>query len=200
MSVKTFLHRVSRMMRLSACFLLVACAPLLKPSAAPERFDLGLGEMESVALARPIPFELRATPVLETSAMRYRLHYADPVKVREYARSRWAGTPAEILGQYLKSHLNQPGESGATSQPCRYTLELLRFEQVFTGVETSHALIVVQARLKRPGMDVPDERHLELTAPAPTPDANGGVKALAQAADRLARELRQRFSAQDCMP
>jgi cholesterol transport system auxiliary component len=188
-------------MCLPACCLLSACAPLLQPSVAPERFDLGLGNMKTAALTRPIPFELRAMSMLETSAMRYRLDYADPTRVREYAHSRWAGTPAEILGQYLKSHLNQyPSDKrGAASKRCRYDLELLRFEQVFTSVETSHGLIVARARLKL-GADAPDESNLELTVPAPTPDASGGVKALAQAADRLAQELRQRFSAQDCMP
>ncbi|MDR1890038.1 MAG: PqiC family protein [Zoogloeaceae bacterium] len=184
--------------------LLTACAPLLSPpNITPERFDLGLGGMEVTAAPtattqRPIFFELRAAPALDTSAMRYRLNYADPTKVMEYSRSRWAGTPSEILEQYLKSHLNQPEARNQNAKLCRFDLELLRFEQVFTSVEESQGIIIVHARLQSPGVGVLDERRFELTASAPTPDAGGGVKALAQAADRLAQELNQRFAARGC--
>lgn len=184
------------------CLLLPACSSLLNaPKVIPERFDLGLGSVETAQTAtpvRPIPFELRAAPALDNSAMRYRLNYADPAKVMEYSRSRWAGTSGEILEQYLKIHLNQSDVRPQSAKRCRFDLELLRFEQVFTSVEVSHGLIIVHARLQSPGAGVLDESNHELTVPTPTPDASGGVKALAQAAEQLARELSQRFASQSC--
>ncbi|GHU11616.1 lipoprotein [Betaproteobacteria bacterium] len=188
-----------RYMGFPAVFLLTACAPLLNPpSATPERFDLGLGNVETATPARPISFELRAAPALDTTAMRYRLNYADPTKVMEYSRARWAGTASEILEQYLKSHLQQANPRHPNTKHCRFDLELLRFEQVFTSVKESHATLIVRSRLQSPGQGVLDESNLELTAPAATPDASGGVRALALAADLLTRELRERFAAQGC--
>jgi cholesterol transport system auxiliary component len=179
--------------------LLTACAPLFNPPNAPlERFDLGLGDVDTAASTHPIPFELRAAPALDTPAMRYRLNYVDPTKVMEYSRSRWAGTSSEILEQYLKSHLSQQATRSQTVKRCRFDLELLRFEQVFASAEASQGTIIVRARLQSQGQGVLDESNLELTAPAPTSDASGGVKALALAADRLAQELSQRFAAQGC--
>ena len=184
---------------LLATALLAACAPLLTPKSAPQaRFDLGAGGVEAAADARPIAFELRAAPTLDTPAMRYRLNYADSTRVLEYSRARWAGTTTEILEQYLKSHLNQQATRSQNTKRCRFDLELLRFEQVFTSAEASLGAIIVRARLQSPGQGVLEESNLELTAPAPTPDANGGVKALALAADRLAQELSRRFAAQGC--
>jgi cholesterol transport system auxiliary component len=201
--VRVLRWRRLRHIGLPVFFLLAsACMPLLNPpTAMPERFDLGLGRVDAAAPMRPIPFVLRAAPSLDSSAIRYRLDYADPTKVMEYARSRWAGTPPEILEQYLKRHLNQAEARRQTATKyCRFDLELLRFEQVFSSVEASHAIVSVRVRLKHPGEGVLDEQNLELTAPAPTPDASGGVKALAQAADQLAAALRQQFAAHDCAP
>ena len=181
------------------CLLLTACSPLLsQPDISPERFDLGLGSVDAATSARPIPFELRAAPALDTAAMRYRLNYADPTRVMEYSRSRWVGTASEILEQYLKSHLRQANTRSQNTKRCYFDLELLRFEQVFTSAEESHATLIVRARLQSPGQGVLDESNLELTAPASTPDASGGVKALARAAGRLAQTLSQRFAAEGC--
>ncbi|MDR2626381.1 MAG: PqiC family protein [Zoogloeaceae bacterium] len=178
-----------------ASLLLAACLPAFTPpQSAPERFDLGAAPVFSGIEAPPISarsmgFHLFSAPALENNFMRYRLAYADPAKVQFYAHARWAGTPGDILRAFLQERLFWAEE--AKPDVCRLELELQRFEQVFITPEESFGALFVQARLRHPDTGVEAERRIDLSVAAPTPDAAGGVRALAEAAGRLAGELRR---------
>jgi cholesterol transport system auxiliary component len=154
------------------------------------RFDLGpVGPPPG---ARPWQFGVNADGSLENTAMRYRLAYVDQAQVMAYAQSRWASSPAEILRRRLEGRLYWPegarDAARATQTSCTLFLDLLQFEQVFEHPEASHARLSVRAALQQGGVTV-DTRIFTLSEVAPTPDASGGVKALAAAADRLAQAL-----------
>ena len=119
--------------------------------------------------------------------MRYRLAYADPARVMEYAQSRWASLPGDLLERRLESRLFWP-DGGPVSQ-CITSLELRRFEQVFDAPASSAGVLVLRAKLRQPGGAVVDDRVFAQQEPAPSPDAAGGVRALAAATDGMALQL-----------
>ncbi|MDR3158611.1 MAG: ABC-type transport auxiliary lipoprotein family protein [Zoogloeaceae bacterium] len=176
-----------------ASVLLAACLPAFTPpQPAPERFDLGAAPVFSGTKAPPVSargmeFHLFSAPALENSFMRYRLTYADPAKVQFYAYARWAGAPGDILRSFLQERLFWAED--AEPDICRLELELQRFEQVFTTPEKSFGALLVQARLRHPDTGVKAERRIDVSIAAPAPDAASGVKALTEAAGRLAGEL-----------
>ena len=181
-------------MRLLAGFLIVlglaACggpAAYRSGQGPVAQFDLGPEGESSPQHARPWRFSVLATGPFEERAMRYRLMYADGTRVMEYAQSRWASLPGELLERRLESRLFWPA-GGPVSQ-CATSLELRRFEQVFDAPESSAGLLVLRAKLRRPGGAVVDDRVFTQQVAATHPDAAGGVRALAAATDAMARQL-----------
>ncbi|MDR2165305.1 MAG: ABC-type transport auxiliary lipoprotein family protein [Zoogloeaceae bacterium] len=167
--------------------LLAGCALFQShPETQARRYDLGPAA-DIPPFARPWRVSVRADEGLEDTGMRYRLLYADPAEIRVYAHSRWADMPAGVLRQALESRLHEPVETVETH--CSLHLELLRFEQEFRNPGDSRGALVVRAALRHGGTLV-DERLMTHTAVAPTPDAAGGVLALARAVDQLAAALR----------
>jgi cholesterol transport system auxiliary component len=173
--------------RLVFVFLCAGCAPFLAPGDIQPiaRFDLGPPATTPLA-ARPWQFDIRVDGSLENTAMRYRLAYANSAQVMAYAQSRWASVPAEVLKRRLEGRLYW--RQGSREDACALYLDLLQFEQVFGQPQTSHGILSVRAVLQRGSLTV-DSGIFTLEEAAPTPDANGGVKALAAAADRLAQTL-----------
>ncbi|MCE1171687.1 MAG: hypothetical protein LWW84_10245 [Azovibrio sp.] len=169
--------------------LLAACAsPAYRNGSQPVAlFDLGPVAAPEGQAVRPWRFSVSAGGGLEEVAMRYRLAYADPARVMEYAQSRWVGGPAELLQRRLESRLHWTGAEAADA--CELYLELRRFEQVFSSSGASTGVLGVRAQLRRKTGAVVDEVLWTLEEAAPTPDAAGGVQALASAADRLAGML-----------
>jgi len=151
------------------------------------QYDLGGGEGGVPRNARPWRFSVLATGPFEERAMRYRLAYADPARVMEYAQSRWASLPGDLLERRLESRLFWP-DGGPVSQ-CITSLELRRFEQVFDAPASSAGVLVLRAKLRQPGGAVVDDRVFAQQEPAPSPDAAGGVRALAAATDGMALQL-----------
>lgn len=151
------------------------------------QFDLGSEDEALPFGARPWRFSVLATGPFEERAMRYRLMYADPARVREYAQSRWAGLPGELLERRLETRLFWP--MGEPASRCVTTLELRRFEQVFETPAESAGVLALRAQLRQPGGGVVDERFFSTRRAAAQPDAGGGVRALAEAADAMAQQL-----------
>ncbi|MDD3483139.1 hypothetical protein [Azovibrio restrictus] len=174
---------------LLASLLLAACtSPAYRNGNQPvAQFDLGPVAAPGGLSVRPWRFSVSAGGGLEDVAMRYRLAYADPARVMEYAQSRWVSGPAELLQRRLESRLYWTGAQAADA--CELYLELRRFEQVFSSPVASTGVLGVRVLLRRKTGAVVDETLWTLEEPAPTPDAAGGVQALAGAADRLAGML-----------
>jgi cholesterol transport system auxiliary component len=52
-----------------------------------------------------VALEIRAPYWFDSPAIEYRLLYENPLKLRSYAASRWAGRPGQLLAQRLRQQL-----------------------------------------------------------------------------------------------
>lgn len=176
-----------------------ACA-LPERVASPALYDFGRG-----ATAAPVPADARrpalavnvqATPALDSSAMWYRLAYADEAQLRAYALARWAMPPAELLQQRVREVLGRQRVVLAADEgaPQRLQLELQEFSQVFETPERSAGLLRLRATLHQQtpaGAQTVAQRSVVVQHPAASADAAGGVHALAAASEAAVLELAQ---------
>jgi cholesterol transport system auxiliary component len=168
--------------------LLAGCAALGAPPAAQTVFDLGIPEAVTLeAGKRPVAVELRAPSWLATSAMQYRLLYAEPQRRLTYAESRWVAPPAEMLALALDRTLLAPDSAGSG---CRLRVHLDEWIQVFHDPARSDVWIALRASLLPARGETPvTGRNFAVEAAAPTADAAGGAAAAQHAVQRLASEL-----------
>ena len=182
--------------------LLAGCSGLSLPDkpVRPEFYDFGPSAPNAQAAPTGVPIALARFDVpvaLDSTRMLYRLAYADAQMPKPYAHARWSMAPAQLMYQRLRSVLGERhpvvlvGEGYARIE---LRVELDEFSQIFTSPSESHALVRVRATALAPnnrGDRLLGQRGFEVSVPAPTPDAVGGVKALTQASDQLTRELSQ---------
>lgn len=172
--------------------LLTACAV---PGRAPGvvRYDLGLAVAEPVAATASLPslaLNVQASAGLDGAAMHYRLSYADARQLHAYALARWRQAPAELVQQRLHAALSrhyalrQPG-SGA-GRELKVSLE--EFSQVFVAPDQSQGVLRLRISVLQASQLVA-QRDVVIERPAPSPDAAGGVQALAAATDAAVIEL-----------
>lgn len=186
--------RSSRFLTASAGLLMVAllaaCTGL--PKVAPSYAVHDFGGPEPVA-ARSLGFPLRnvevvVPPWLASTAMQYRLAYAQATRRQAYVESRWAAQPAQLVELALKRAI-RTGEAGAGGA-CRLRVELDEFAQVFDGEAVSRGVVEARAVLLAPRTDqIIASRSFSLARPAPSADALGGVSALRGGVQELGSEL-----------
>lgn len=186
--------RSSRFLTASAGLLMVAllaaCTGL--PKVAPSYAVHDFGGPEPVA-ARSLGFPLRnvevvVPPWLASTAMQYRLAYAQATRRQAYVESRWAAQPAQLVELALKRAI-RTGEAGAGGA-CRLRVELDEFAQVFDGEAVSRGVVEARAVLLAPRTDqIIASRSFSLARPAPSADALGGVSALRASVRDLGSEL-----------
>lgn len=170
--------------------LLGACTGL--PKVAPTYAVHDFGGPEPVA-ARSLGFPLRnvevvVPPWLASTAMQYRLAYAQATRRQAYVESRWAAQPAQLVELALKRAI-RTGEAGAGGA-CRLRVELDEFAQVFDGEAVSRGVVEARAVLLAPRTDqIIASRSFSLARPAPSADALGGVSALRGGVQDLGSEL-----------
>lgn len=199
----------------TAVFSLIILAGCSALPAAPERpvlYDFGPG-LQDPAPAQPQaalpPLALATVDSAGlpegSTAVHYRLAYADARELRPYQQARWSQPPIQLMRQRLQAHLGQQraviGTLGAQASvrvdgqpPVLLRVELEEFSQVFDSPERSVGLVRLRATLTRPGSlgeSLLAQRLFEAQAPAPSPDATGGTRALAQGADQVAAALAQ---------
>jgi cholesterol transport system auxiliary component len=150
--------------------------------------------------------EVQASPALESTAMLYRLSYANAQQLRPYALARWSMTPAQLLRQRLREQLSeqrsvlQPGEisppvagkPASAAGPLTLRIELEEFSQLFEAPEQSVGLLRLRATLIRispSGEKEVAQRSVIVQRPASSADAPGGVRALSEATDAAVQEL-----------
>jgi cholesterol transport system auxiliary component len=176
----------------------------------PVLYDFGPASLPATAPAKALPALALAT--LDnagqpdgSTAVHYRLAYADARELRPYQQARWSQPPIQLMRQRLQAHLGQQraviGTLGAQASvrvdgqpPALLRVELEEFSQVFDSPERSVGLVRLRATLTRPGSlgeSLLAQRLFEAQAPAPSPDATGGTRALAQGADQVAAALAQ---------
>lgn len=202
-------------MRLGAALLLVALLGTLTACSTPAPklavYDFGPGPTAPLKSNRMAPLppvllaEVEAAPALETTAVLYRLAYADAQLLRPYAQARWSMAPVQLLRARLRALL---GERRSVLTPLdavapgtlSLRVELEEFSQVFDTAQSSAGLLRLRATLGRsgspasPGSPATPAKPLAQTSfvvqsPSASADAAGGVRALAQASDALVQQL-----------
>jgi cholesterol transport system auxiliary component len=184
------------------------------PASTPLVYDFGPGAVQippTTRIANLPPLELstvQAVAALNSSAVLYRLTYADAQQLKPYTLARWSMPPAQLIGQRLRERLGMrraivaPGEivhgnparlpASAQTPAVRpepllnLRLELEEFSQLFEAPDQSTGLLRLRATLlqRGPGGEsLLAQRSFIVQQPAPTPDASGGVRALTAATD-----------------
>lgn len=153
-------------------------------------YDFGPSPASLLAAPRktPLAFEVRAPLWFDSMGIDYRLAYVDAARLREYARARWAGPPAQLLQQRLTQQLDL-SPSGLGQARCLLRLEVTEFSQIFSSAKQSRGVVQGRAVLLDRARRTLAEMPVNLERPAETPDARGGVGALILAADQLAADL-----------
>ncbi len=181
-----------------ALFTLLLAACSIGPAAkdAPATYDLGAPRNysgEQIKIRHGVlVYSVAAPSWLDSQAIVYRLNYQDAARQQSYANSRWAAPPAALLTQRLRSRLAAASNGGiinvADSARADYTLriELEDFSQVFDAADASRAVVVARASIvnlaKR---TLHAQKSFTLERAAASPNAEGGVRALAAAGDEL---------------
>ncbi|TAM00843.1 MAG: ABC transporter [Paraburkholderia sp.] len=187
MSRSIFSCRAARtaLVALAAAALVAACAG--RPFALNEtRYDLGPVSMTPSAGALPPlkVLEVSAPPPLDNDGILYRLS-TDAQRTGRYAHSRWTMSPARLLTMRLRTSLGAHATvlSGADAvQAPMLKVELDQFEQVFASATESFGVLTARATLIQGGKVIA-QRAFVARVPASSPDAAGGVRALAAASD-----------------
>jgi cholesterol transport system auxiliary component len=199
-----------RLAGLLAAMLLAACS-----SIAPERpvratmYDFGPGPVSASAPGPAQPAlvleEVESQTALESSALLYRLAYADANQLHPYAQARWSAPPARLVRQRLRDQLGRdrvvldPSESASLARvagalPRVLHVELEEFSHVFDSPSQSWGVVRLRATLmaNAPGGErLIDQRVFVQRQPAPSADASGGVRALTSATDAAAQDIAQ---------
>lgn len=181
-----------RKISLVCCLLLAACVTTGKrgnerPMAV---YDLG-GPASRLAATHPLPamaVDVHAPDWLDSLGIEYRLAYAEPARLRDYSQARWAGPPATLIQQRLIQALGflPAGQGGAK---CLLRVDIDEFSQIFDAVEQSRGVLEARLTFLDRGRHSLLARRLTIEQPAPTPDAKGGVAALARAVEKLTVEV-----------
>lgn len=191
-----------------SALLLAGCASLIDKPERPVLYHMGplpsaVGPASSaVGVAVVLP-DIEAAGALDQSLVLYRLAYADDRQLRAYALARWTAPPAQLLRQRLRQQLGRErpvlslDESAGLRRERDRPLLMLRIEledfaQVFESADRSRGVLRLRATLSAgdgSGERLVAQRSIAVEAAAPTPDASGGVRALADATDAAAREL-----------
>ncbi|TDV18500.1 ABC-type transport auxiliary lipoprotein family protein [Paraburkholderia caballeronis] len=178
--------------------MLAACAG--NPAALSDvRYDLGpvAAAPASGALPPLKVLDVSAPPPLDNDGFVYRLGYASQRSAR-YANSRWTMSPARLLTQRLRTTLSSHATvlTGADSVPApMLKIDLDQFEQVFDSATESSGVLSARATLIQDGKVI-GQRTFVSRAPASTPDASGGARALAAASDELVGQIAAWLSVQ----
>ncbi len=193
-----------------AAIFLAGCSALPQPPVRPVLYDLGSGQLAPAAEQPPLPALALADvqsagPVDGSTAVHYRLAYADARQLRPYQSARWSQPPAQLLEQRLRAVL---GERRAVLRADKALIaarqgqaptavlrvELEEFSQIFTSEQGSTGVVRLRATLVEPtptGEQLLGQRLFVAQQAATSADAAGGTRALAEATQQAAQALAQ---------
>lgn len=200
---------VSAVFCLMLASLLAGCSALPEAPARATVYDFGPGALQAAAApGAPLPTlvlaEVASSGVADSSsALLYRLAYANVQQLRPYGQARWSQPPAALLQQLLRERLGRerivlPPSQAAMQQPVQGRLpsvlrvQLEEFSQVFSSADASAGVVrlrAVLADVDSAGETRLAQRVFVAQRPAATADAAGGAQALAEASAQLADEL-----------
>lgn len=181
--MKTSTFALFGVLALSACSL----APTVPPKAV---YDLGPAPVATAtggALAWRIA-DVTAPPQLSGEGIAYRLAFQQAQRLEHYRDSLWAAPPAALLTQRLREQLAAiPACAGRPA--ALLTVNLDEFEQVFSSPTSSQVVLRAHATLWPAGVGNPQQQHWRIERAAPSADAPGAVRGLAQAVDEWLPQL-----------
>lgn len=153
-------------------------------------YDLGLQTSRGDVHMRktPMAVEARAPLWFDSLGIGYRLAYAEPARLREYARARWAGPPAQLIQLKLVRELGLVA-AGQGRTSCVLRLDIAEFSQVFDTAIASRAVLQGRVQWLDRGRARLVEQSFSFTQPAATADSKGGVAALTAALDQLSAAI-----------
>lgn len=183
-----------KILRFLLLLLLAGCANGMRGNASVDTYDFGQGERmasdgAATKIAGRLALEVLAAPWLDATQIDYRLTYDDPLKRRQYANSRWAAPPASLLAQQLRRQLGIAPANGGVAVNCLLRVELQEFSHVFSLPNESRGVLQGQLSLIDGKRRQIAGRAVRIENPAVTPDARGGVAALALAGAELGRQI-----------
>jgi cholesterol transport system auxiliary component len=170
---------------------LAACAGGVRNTAAPNVYDFGMPSSRLAAEGAwsKLAFEIKAPYWFDALSIEYRLLYEDPLKLRDYAGSRWAGAPALLLAQRLRQQLGMHGATSNIAVDCLLRIEVQEFSHVFDTPQQSRGVLHGSLSLLNAKRQQLAARPIAISQPALTADARGGVAALVAASDALGKEI-----------
>lgn len=153
-------------------------------------YDLGLVHPAETPLRLPIAaLNVTSSPWIDSPALLYRLNFADDLRRRAYADSRWVASPAELLNRHLQGQIVY-AQAAAGGAGCRLELRLDELEQQFDSTHKSYVVLELRATLlARHGEDALARRAFRLQGEAPGADARGGVQGARAAVQGVTVEL-----------
>ena len=197
---------------LALSLLLGACSSLPDRPTRPVTYDFGPGPLTAPVTDRMVPLptlalaDVEPTGVLDGStAVLYRLAYADAQTLLPYAQARWSMPVAQLVRQRLRDYLGQrravisADESAALVRtngalPLVLRVDLDEFSHIFDTPTSSAGLLRLRVTLVEntpSGDKLLGQRQVIVQRPATSNDAAGGVRALALATDAAAQEIAQ---------
>ena len=181
-----------RSMMAACCLLLAACYSTGKQGgdSALNVYDFGPPLLQSPAnpLRSELALEVRAPLWMDSMGIEFRLLYAEPARLRNYTRARWAGPPAQLIQQRLIQQIGlMPAGQGRTR--CVLRIDIDAFAQVFDDPATSRGQLRGRAQLLDRNRALLTAYEFWIEKPAPGADSRGGVAALTAAVDQLAVDL-----------
>lgn len=182
-------------MRLFSGFLLVlmlaGCFTAGKRGeAALAIYDLG---PSAAAAEKPsalsLAIEVRAPLWFDSLGINYRLLYVEPARLREYARARWAGSPASLIQQRLMRELGLIS-SGQGRTACLLRIDIAEFSQVFDSPAVSRGVLTGRAQWLDRSRSQLAEREINIGIAAGESNSRAGVAALTASVEQLTALLR----------
>ena len=192
-------------------FLVSGCSALPDKPVRASLYDFGPGSLTADSATRQAALPALAIDDISSSggtfdnqAVLYRLTYQNAQELRPYTLARWVIPPAQLIRQRLREQLGQRrsifdargglalNRSQNAVLPLLLRLDLEEFSQVFTTPEASAGLIRLRATLieqATSGEKLIAQRRIVVQRPAPSADAQGGIKALTQATDAAIEEI-----------
>lgn len=171
--------------------LLVTCSST--PVASVALYDFELASATSVG-AR-LPAVLRVADIaglgwMDDNTIYYRLTYTRGQRISVYASSRWVGSPASLFDARLRNAAVGRGQVIGCPTPdvSSSRVELIDFSQILDRPGASRGAVRLRAAVSL-ARGVISQHVIQVGAPAPNPNAAGGVATLTQTSDETVDEV-----------
>ena len=187
-SVEQTMKKIMLVAALGAAVFLAGCGAGPKPKEAVGAYDFGLPGPAPAVPVKGFSHTLVTAPNwMDSTALYYRLAYANAARPAVYAQTRWVSAPSHLIEARLKERAVAGGVLLGGAGPA-LRVEIDEFTHVFDQEKSSRALLRARASLAA-GREVTAQKNFVIDVPAATPDGPGGAAALAQAANRLVDDV-----------